>query len=91
MILSIFKPEPWILLVLILNALLGGLFFNYIWSITSRYRQPNFKLEQNALSMFRRDASRWSYPKLFFASITFALPRFILVWVVTGICFTLVR
>mmetsp|Transcript_31707 Transcript_31707/g.37186 ORF Transcript_31707/g.37186 Transcript_31707/m.37186 type:complete len:264 (+) Transcript_31707:160-951(+) len=36
--------------------------------------------------MYRRDACRWSYVKLFLASITFGLPRFILVWIWFGIC-----
>ena len=90
MLLSLLWPSSWTHLLLLLNALLGGLFFNFIWSKTARYRQPNFKLEQGANSMFRRDARRWNYLHMFLASITFALPRFILVWVWFGLCLLLV-
>ena len=90
MLLSLLWPSSFTHLLLLLNALLGGLFFNHIWKTTQRYRQPNFKLEQGAISMYRRDARRWNYVKLFLASITFGLPRFILVWLVFGICLLLV-
>ena len=45
MLFSLSWPSTWLQTLIVLNALLGGLFFNYIWVKTSRYRQPNFKLE----------------------------------------------
>jgi hypothetical protein len=77
----IFSWTTWKLL-LGLNALIGGLFFNFIWYNTSRIRQSNHKLEEVALSGYRRDYARWDYVSLFLGSITFGLPRFIVLWMV---------
>ena len=77
--------KGWVQTLLLLNALLGGLFFLYIWKLTKRIRQSNPKLEEGAFSLFRRDHKRWKFSRLFCASITFALPRFILLW---GIIFS---
>ena len=40
--------------------------------------------------MCRNDAKRWSYPRMLLASLTFALPRFLMVWVFFAIALLVV-
>jgi hypothetical protein len=70
--------------LLILNALVGGSAFLYIWKKTERHRADNYWLEKKAISTCRRDVKRWNFWAMFLGSITFAVPRFIGVWVVFG-------
>ena len=81
----------WLRWLLLANAGLGALIFNYIWFITKRHRQANHQLEQGAHSMFRRDTKRWSYFKLLLGSMTISIPRFLFLWTCIFLALLLVR
>ena len=76
---------------LIVNALLGTIAFAVVWNATEIHRKDNWKLEKVAISTCRRDVKRWNKFKLYLGAITFALPRFILMWVGFALCFCLLK
>ena len=67
----------WWQILLALNALIGGSFFVYIWNYSERHRQDNWILEKKAISMCRKDVSRWNKYKMLLGSMTIAIPRFL--------------
>lgn len=71
-------------IIVLANAILGLILFEWAWSKTKRFRNPNKDLNK-VFSMFeRKDAAGWAKWKFYPGAITLLLPRLIFA-IVTGL------
>jgi hypothetical protein len=68
---------PWWGIVLIINAIVGLISFEWAWMRAYRFRNPNKMLDEVFFMFCRKDAQKWARWKFYPGALTLLIPRFI--------------
>ena len=66
----------WVNFLLILNAILGLIMFEWAWFKTRRFRKPIMELNAQFPELCRYDAPKWKKWKQYPGAVTLLIPRF---------------
>ena len=65
----------WITVVIVLNAILGLIMFEWAWKDTYRYRNPIKELDDKFPAYRRTDAAKWKKCHFYIGAMTILVPR----------------
>ena len=72
------KWSSWQVILIMLNALIGLIAFEYAWKGTYLHRNPNFEINEVMPMFRRRDTSKWRKWKFYPGAVTFMIPRLLI-------------